>query len=237
MYLQETNMDDEDGFEEFQAITYMRQRGRRDSRSLPSTPKCNCRSPSSERHLCTKLDNISINDVMQRRRDHFPHQRSYSVKHRHFKRPDEFRPRTSSMPSRPKRPSTLVLRQHDSEEDVFQPLQRVRTFSSSDKGGIVNRGDSFKRKIPSTAGSSRHSSVTSQDDSSVCSSEAPCSVLVMGPVGVGKSSLIQQFTTSEYMGGEDVSAVNGKWERESQSQNQKSELESESESQSVKETG
>ena len=198
-----------DDFEEFQAKAFTRHRGRRSSRSLPSTPK-GVYSPNYEKQLANKLDNVSVSEVMRRRKNlndsHFQ-QRSYSCKQRRFNN-HEFRPRTSSMPSRVKRPSTLILKpadRDDSEEDVFHEVQRVRTFSSSEKGGIVNRGDSFKRKTGrSSAAGSRQSSVTSQG-SSVCSTEEPCTVLIMGPTGVGKSSLIQQFTTSEYMGGEDAS--------------------------------
>ena len=92
-------------------------------------------------------------------------------------------------------------------------IYRVRTFSTSSKG-IINRGDSFKRRAGSQQGSlhdinkTRNSSVNSVG-SSLASGDSnlePCcyNVLLMGPNGVGKTSLIQQFRTSEYMGNEDV---------------------------------
>ena len=142
------------------------------------------------------------------------------------------------MPSRSmlKRPTTLPLKKvvddqpPDNDDDVFSGTEvqdpevyRVRTFSTSGKKGIINRGDSFKRRSTSShyslAGSdagvtsvdihnTRNSSVNSVE-SSLCSGdsaiEPTCyNVLLMGPNGVGKSSIIQQFKTSEYMGNEDI---------------------------------
>ena len=100
-------------------------------------------------------------------------------------------------------------------------LQRVRSFKTTSKG-IINRGDSFKMR-----GSSSHASLdsignarellpgvrprTSSNASSKDSSgysrtpsleqDTPMyQVLMVGGQGVGKTSLTQQFMTSEYMG-------------------------------------
>ena len=113
-----------------------------------------------------------------------------------------------------------------------EPLQRVRSFRVTSKG-LVNRGDSFRRKsstsIASTGSSARGKSVEGQEEiprtekreripsdnselSTNCSSctttsfstENAYRVLVLGDVGVGKSALINQFMTSEYMGNADL---------------------------------
>ena len=102
-----------------------------------------------------------------------------------------------------------------------EAIYRVRSFSTSGKT-VINRGDSFKSCTTSSGhasimGSScsitgeesyhtqsRTSSVSSQGDHSDCSScgmpPPMYKVLMLGSHGVGKSSLSQQFTTSEYMG-------------------------------------
>ena len=83
----------------------------------------------------------------------------------------------------------------------------VRNFAISSKG-IVNRGDSFKRKSnQSVCSEPPEAEVGDQSKqgnggSSVGSGGAPFmnSVLVLGCHGVGKTALLQQFMTSEYMG-------------------------------------
>ena len=103
-----------------------------------------------------------------------------------------------------------------------EAIYRVRSFSTSGKT-VINRGDSFKSCTTSSghassiggslcsvagedscAAQSRTSSVSSQGDHSDCSScgmpPPMYKVLMLGAHGVGKSSLAQQFTTSEYMG-------------------------------------
>ncbi len=97
-------------------------------------------------------------------------------------------------------------------------IYRVRSFQSSTKGRLVNRGDSFKRKSGRSGSNvSIHSSGScpgglsqmqqSSQGSSIASSldgDSPSTfrVIVLGSAGVGKTSLIQQFKTSEYMGDE-----------------------------------
>ena len=102
-----------------------------------------------------------------------------------------------------------------------EAIYRVRSFSTSGKT-VINRGDSFKSCTTSSGHASiggsvtsipgedsyftqsRTSSVSSQgdkSDSSSCGIPPPMyKVLMLGTHGVGKSSLAQQFTTSEYMG-------------------------------------
>ena len=144
------------------------------------------------------------------------------------------RPRTGSVP----------LEETISKLEQLKLLQSddvcpVRSFAFSSKG-LINRGDSFKRKsnqsVASEAGStgtggtgstggttggaggpggpepgeganrSRAVSVNSQ-----CSSKASSTgvhifkVLIVGDHGVGKTALLQQFMTSEYMGATDTS--------------------------------
>jgi Rad/Gem-related GTP binding protein 1 len=150
-----------------------------------------------------------------------PHSRSSSWKK--SKRPKspleiqvlEGRPRTGSVPLEDTIPKLEKLRLLQAEE-----ICPVRSFALSGKG-IVNRGDSFKRRsmqsVASDAGSavsstgdagsnrSRALSVNSQASSTSSSSHPISKVLMLGDRGVGKSSLLQQFMTSEYMGASDMS--------------------------------
>ena len=147
---------------------------------------------------------------------------------------DEMRPRTSSMPSKGniRRPQSLKVRPthshnqtpDDGAEQDPCPFYRVRSFTSSSKG-IINRGDSFKRRrrmgtsdasvdsIDSCPDKLRHTwSTQSQGSrgSSVSSTvdyDTPASyrVIILGATGVGKTALIRQFKTSDYMGNADTS--------------------------------
>ena len=147
----------------------------------------------------------------------------------------EMRPRTSSMPSKGniRRPQSLKVRPthsqtHTPVEGAQQdpcPFYRVRSFTSSSKGIIINTGDSFKRKkrlavsdasvdsIDSCPGRMKHTwSTQSQGSrgssvSSTVDADAPAShrVVILGAAGVGKTALIQQFkTSSDYMGNVDT---------------------------------
>jgi len=60
---------------------------------------------------------------------------------------------------------------------------------------------------PGSARSSASCSLASSRDSSTCTT--PYRVLMMGTAGVGKSSLVQQFMTSEYLQAYDLSL--GEW--------------------------
>ena len=146
--------------------------------------------------------------------------RTYSMPTKNpYRRPRRDRSRESRSP----RLSSGAEEDKDPEEEESDDdIVRVRTFSSSAKG-FTNRGDSFKRRstsnqtlcesavLPQRANSFRQRtwSATSQGSSvgSGGSSSATTprvhKVLVLGANGVGKTSLIQQFMTSEYMGNTD----------------------------------
>ena len=137
------------------------------------------------------------------------------------------RQRTYSMPTRNRyrkmREAAQAARAagadiNDSHQDqADDSYYRVRTFSTSGKKGIINRGDSFKRRYKKRvvaefeAGHFRQRtwSCTSQG-SSVGSAGSggeagTYKVLMLGSSGVGKTSLVQQFMSSEYMGNADAS--------------------------------
>ncbi|XP_064610604.1 GTP-binding protein RAD-like isoform X2 [Liolophura sinensis] len=154
-----------------------------------------------------------------------PHSRSSSVKRK--PRPKELelitcRQRTNSMPV-----CTPIQLSVSFEDIPVSKLQRVRSFSKTSKG-LVNRGDSFKRKSTSSVFNSsvnncasepvefnrdRTSSSNSQSSTSqsVDSGNAPSffRVVMLGAVGVGKTALTQQFMTSEYMGACDTTYEEG----------------------------
>nr|AEG42076.1 putative Rgk3-like protein [Mayetiola destructor] len=83
------------------------------------------------------------------------------------------------------------------DEDV----DRLRTFSAS-KGGVINRGDSFRRKR-SRSNSLANSPMSPNQSPSVSNpsrSFGPVDsyrVNMLGGPGVGKTALISQFCTSE----------------------------------------
>lgn len=102
----------------------------------------------------------------------------------------------------------------DPTEGGESSLCRVRSFKTTSKGGIVNRGDSVKRKaqkdhihvhptnsVPQDAEARRASS---SDVECKCQNEENenevFTVVVLGPAGVGKTLLTTQFMTSEYIG-------------------------------------
>lgn len=155
--------------------------------------------------------------------DNAHHTRSRSFKGR--PRPKEheeheFRPRRNSMPSHPHR-RLLVPQTNNADECEEEPreaLCRVRSFKTTSKGGIVNRGDSIKRKtqkenlhatkslpvnreVRQDTGR-KHSSCTEFElvQQTPKTQTEPLTVIVLGPAGVGKTLLATQFMTSEYIG-------------------------------------
>ncbi|PVD21282.1 hypothetical protein C0Q70_19453 [Pomacea canaliculata] len=98
-------------------------------------------------------------------------------------------------------------------------LRRVRSFKTTSKGVVVNRGDSFKKKsthsLMSTGSeikdgdrNSRARSSSNNNSALDLGSSSPTSpsyfrVNMMGAASVGKTSLAQQFLTSEYIGHDD----------------------------------
>ncbi|XP_033755879.1 uncharacterized protein LOC117338631 [Pecten maximus] len=154
-----------------------------------------------------------------------PRSRSSSVKKSKKKSLEAFdldiRPRTSSLPTKNtyKKPNLGSLR-HTSEgcgDDETDPdFYRLRTFELTPKG-IVNRGDSLRsRSTNSILSSGSEMGCLSRTSSSLSQSSfgnstgsggtgVPFRVLVVGPEGTGKSCMVRQFTTSEYLGGFDTS--------------------------------
>lgn len=133
------------------------------------------------------------------------------------------RPRRSSLPSPHANKLSVSfedINKHNGQDK--QPLQRVRSFKTTTKGGIVNRGDSFKRSsnsinstgsavcahetanIASANSRQRINSTHSKDSGNVGSSASSLEtslykVAMIGDKGVGKSALTKQFTTSEFI--------------------------------------
>ncbi|XP_056638859.1 uncharacterized protein LOC130446550 [Diorhabda sublineata] len=132
--------------------------------------------------------------------------------------PDHIRPRVCSLPEKPYNPR------------LNDDLYRLRTFSITNKGGVVNCGDSIINRrsrsntsVNSTA--SRASNVSGERspfEGSCCGSgyhtvdstplgspeevEVPkYRVVMLGDAGVGKTALVSQFMTSEYMNTYDAS--------------------------------
>ncbi|GAB1602100.1 GTP-binding protein GEM-like [Argonauta hians] len=156
-----------------------------------------------------------------------PHSRSCSFRNKPRSRDVEMlgaRPRTNSMPNPD--PIYLSVSCENIGERPTGGLYRVRSFTKTPKG-LVNRGDSFKKRsnnsvmssgstitdqneqyatsAPERGTRSRTLSVASSRGSNSCSgssSSAPTYFrqVILGASGVGKTSILRQFMTSEYMG-------------------------------------
>ncbi|XP_011173270.1 GTP-binding protein RAD isoform X1 [Solenopsis invicta] len=88
--------------------------------------------------------------------------------------------------------SQMPPREEGEDEDSY----RLRSFSLTSKGGVVNRGDSFRRRR------SRSNSLAPADQENVerrlpPKEVASHTVAMLGIRGVGKTALISQFMTSE----------------------------------------
>ena len=168
-----------------------------------------------------------------------PHSRSSSCKNRRRPKSNVYSSEQNSPENERSRNSSIT----QFEEDVANKLEQlkvlqaenalvVRNFSLSSKG-VINRGDSFKRKpaqgsqstpdativvntTPATAAvTSPHQPTASCEEhllSTASSAIARASstttvsrVLVIGDRGVGKTALLQQFMTSQYMGAAETS--------------------------------
>ncbi|XP_055853795.1 dentin sialophosphoprotein isoform X3 [Episyrphus balteatus] len=95
--------------------------------------------------------------------------------------PDHVRPRVCSLPDRPYNPR------------LSDDLYRLRHFSIS-KGNVVNCGDSIISR-------------RSRSNTSVNSTNSRYRIVMLGDAGVGKTALVSQFMTSEYMHTYDASLV------------------------------
>lgn len=157
------------------------------------------------------------------------HGRSCSFRNRprpKFLNVETERPRRSSLPSPVVNYLSVSFDDiHGQNERAQQPLQRVRSFKTTTKGRIVNRGDSFKRSsnsvnstgsvatvpnadVAATSGqiSNRHrvNSTHSKDSGTIESTGSSTEkqiykVAMLGDKGVGKTSLTNQFMTSEFV--------------------------------------
>ncbi|XP_039750586.1 uncharacterized protein LOC120626862 isoform X2 [Pararge aegeria] len=126
------------------------------------------------------------------------------------------RPRVCSLPEKPYNPR------------ISDDLYRLRTFSITTKGGVVNCGDSIcnRRSRSNTSVNSTNSRASDRSpfDGSCCSGYRPVDsasldtpdddeldpipkyrVVLLGDSGVGKTALVSQFMTSEYMNTYDAS--------------------------------
>ncbi|XP_050429291.1 GTP-binding protein GEM isoform X2 [Adelges cooleyi] len=97
-----------------------------------------------------------------------------------------------------------ITTDNKSEQEDSENSYRLRSFSFTSKG-IINRGDSFIRKRRS-----RSNSLAQDDDSKECTPPVDYiqqnddnitsyAVALLGTRGVGKTALISQFMTSEYI--------------------------------------
>ena len=159
-----------------------------------------------------------------------PHSRSSSLKKKKKKqliRQEEMKDRTSSMPSINKRLSTqrrpcqLPLSPMHLQPSTDDDWERVRNFMTSPKG-IINCGDSFRRSNSSLRslgswGSGSHGSEdlgllgcgSSFGRTDTQESVPSHKVVILGGPGVGKTTLAQQFVTSECL--VNVESVGGKF--------------------------
>lgn len=143
-------------------------------------------------NTATSLDLLSKRLQSTRRNDEFPGQEA------------PFRRRVYTMPSR------SVAQPGPSNDDPLS-CYRLRSFSVTNRGSVVNLGDFYcfrsRSDVSVTTEGSRSSLGTDGDfrdrassSGSTAHSEIPrYTVLIMGDEGVGKSSLIAQFMTSEYL--------------------------------------
>ncbi|XP_015172882.1 PREDICTED: uncharacterized protein LOC107064582 [Polistes dominula] len=160
---------------------------------------------------CSNVSNISNEDVGPLNFNAHPHNRRRRTSNfLELPVPDHIRPRVHSLP-----------------EKVYNPracddLYTLREFSITHKG-VVNRGDSIisrGSKSNTSVNSSRNSNVSGERspfEGSCCSGQGGDSseseieeipkyrVVLLGDSGVGKTALVSQFMTSEYMNTYDAS--------------------------------
>ncbi|XP_035445153.1 GTP-binding protein REM 1 [Spodoptera frugiperda] len=86
---------------------------------------------------------------------------------------------------------------HQPEEEPDEDSYRLRTFNITQKGGIVNRGDSFRRRRSRSGSLAPSSPAQSAPESQERKPVACHRVAMIGAPGVGKTALISQFQTSE----------------------------------------
>ncbi|XP_055688076.1 GTP-binding protein REM 1 [Lutzomyia longipalpis] len=91
-------------------------------------------------------------------------------------------------------PSNFQYTQGDDDDDNY----RLRTFSST-KGGVINRGDSFRRRRSRSNSLVPTSPIHTRTEDVVTTSAnvETFQVAMLGAPGVGKAALVSQFRTSE----------------------------------------
>lgn len=185
---------------------------------------------SSSPPSCQAVAHLSLNPKAHKRTTSLkkPRRKAFDIEEL-----DEMRPRTSSLPTRNnvRRPNLQYLSPHPFPSSSSSPcghdhdeFYTIRSFSTTSKGQLVNRGDSWRSRSTNSVLSSGSGSNTElthlSEASSQCSlsregsgelgnsggtespapSAMPYRVLMLGSAGVGKSSLTEQFSTSEYLG-------------------------------------
>ncbi|XP_013777614.1 GTP-binding protein GEM-like [Limulus polyphemus] len=85
------------------------------------------------------------------------------------------------------------------EDDTY----RLRNFTITSKGNVINRGDLLKHRSRSNLSVASTTSLNCQSCASTGTSgssswASPYKILMLGDVGVGKSTLVTQFMSSEY---------------------------------------
>ena len=115
-------------------------------------------------------------------------------------------PARSSLPSLEDSITAKLLELQQLEAD---DCRVVREFVTSKQGGIVHRGDSFRRNRETDSSTTRtterdrekHSGAGTGTGTAeeLCSEAVACKVVIVGDRGVGKTSLLQQLMTSHYM--------------------------------------
>ncbi|XP_059156716.1 GTP-binding protein REM 1-like [Physella acuta] len=112
-------------------------------------------------------------------------------------------PRRCSMPN--------VVENFLTVPDESARLRRVRSFKTTSKGAVVNRGDSFKKKSTHSLMSTGSAITDARPQqlhhraytSGVASTPTYYRVIMMGAAGCGKSLMTKQFMTSDYVGSGD----------------------------------
>ncbi|XP_076666425.1 rad, Gem/Kir family member 3 [Andrena cerasifolii] len=133
---------------------------------------------------CSSEPRLTDNDISPglRRRGS---RRGQSMHHTHHRKSNAFLdvPDTSSQ---------LPPREDGEDEDSY----RLRSFSLTSKG-IINRGDSFRRRRSRSNSLAPADSETEEKNPPPAKEVASYTVAMLGARGVGKTALISQFMTSE----------------------------------------
>ncbi|XP_012216253.1 uncharacterized protein Rgk2 isoform X2 [Linepithema humile] len=166
---------------------------------------------SSRDSQCSNMSNITNEDVGPLNFSAHPRGRQRRTSNfLELPVPDHIRPRVHSLPEKAYNPRA--------SDDLY----RLRAFSITHKG-VVNRGDSIlsrRSRSNTSVNSSRNSNVSGERspfEGSCCSGQGASTdsdneesiskyrVVLLGDSGVGKTALVSQFMTSEYMNTYDAS--------------------------------